>query len=99
MANDASQVQSHGRVGVATVWNGNPSFSCALLGWCQSAKEFSRAVLAHAVPVRVTSADVLILLTSEDSEANTMHALRTIATDCHGAMVHRPEARLRAAHA
>ena len=37
------------KVAVATIWDGNAGFRCAILGWCQSAANFAR-VLAAARP-------------------------------------------------
>ena len=46
---------------VATLWDGNAGFRCAILGWCQSASAFGRE-LSLARPGGAARFDLLLLL-------------------------------------
>ena len=78
---------------VATLWDGNSGFRCAILGWCQSASAFGRE-LSLARPDGAARVDLLLLL---PPEANESSARETIATDCPQIIIRRPDAPLRAA--
>jgi len=49
---------------VATLWDGNAGFRCAILGWCQSASAFGRE-LSLARPGGASRFDLLLLLPPE----------------------------------
>ena len=49
---------------VATLWDGNAGFRCAILGWCQSASAFGRE-LSLARPGGAARFDLLLLLPPE----------------------------------
>ena len=78
---------------VATLWDGNAGFRCAILGWCQSASAFGRE-LSLARSGGASRVDLLMLLPPEVNESS---ARETISTDCPHIIIRRPDARLRAA--
>ena len=79
---------------VATLWDGNAGFRCAILGWCQSASAFGRE-LSLARPGGAARFDLLLLLPPEVNESS---ARETVSTDCPQIIIRRPDAHLKGVH-
>ena len=75
------------RIAIATLWDGNPDYSCAVLPWCQHARQLATLL---------GNAELLVLLTAETA-APVLAARATLSSDCPAARVYTPEARLRRA--
>lgn len=45
--------RSSASIALVTVWDGSPSYACAVLHWCDNARRFSELLLAHGLASRV----------------------------------------------
>ena len=79
------RVMQKARVAIATLWDGNPDYSCAVLPWCQHARKFASLV---------GNAELLLLLAS-DGATRAAAAQATLLSDCPGIRVHTPDPRLK----
>ena len=78
------------RIAIATVWDANKEYQCAVLPWCQHARSLGELLQP------LGTSDIFVLLIAESADARRA-AKATLSTDCVGAKVHRPDSRLRAA--
>jgi len=86
------------RVAVATLWDSSPSYSCAVMHWCQHAQRFADLLVRD---VGVASAELVMLLTHDHAPSRTSsaeqqreQALATLRTDCPQLRVARVDERL-----
>ena len=74
------------RVGIVTLWDGEPSFACAIMHWCDHALRLAQVFGQYLK----ATADLSIILTTNKGDG-------VLASDCPRMTVLRPDAALKAA--